>query len=366
MQQLDELTTAARSYAIRAPATQHEESVASPCDDRIESAHMPSTLGDCSPSRPHVQELQAELCVPCAAKLGECPVWDDSRQLLCWIDIQGKRFFRHDPLGHAGNFQEFELPARPGSFCVAADGNYVFAFEDGFSFFDVETGARTKITKEFEPDLPASRLNDGRVDCQGRFVSAGTVEKGDQAASAVYRLNSDFTVEVLKKSVRCGNSICFSPELGMFFSDPAFTHNDVGSSHSIWRYPKYDKSGMTEPQHFVECQGRPDGSVLDADGCLWNAEFGGGRIVRYTPDGVEDLIVRAPVRYTTCLAFGGSDLQTLYITDASIFANQKLSKKRREELPEGYAGGLFSVRVPAKGLIQKRFAATLADFERLG
>jgi len=95
--------------------------------------------------------------------------------------------------------------------------------------------------------------------------------------------------------------------------------------------------------------------VLDAEGCLWNAEFGGGRVVRYRPDGTPDMVVRAPVRYTTCAGFGGDDMQTLYITDATPFAYQRLSRKHRADLPDGYAGGLFSVRLPVRGAAERRF-----------
>eukprot|EP00929_Paragymnodinium_shiwhaense_P105647 TRINITY_DN70697_c0_g1_i1.p1 TRINITY_DN70697_c0_g1~~TRINITY_DN70697_c0_g1_i1.p1 ORF type:complete len:369 (+),score=33.27 TRINITY_DN70697_c0_g1_i1:203-1309(+) len=327
-------------------------------------AVKPSCVVQSQVPGPGVTEYEAELCVAAATKLGECPLWDASRRLLCWIDIQGKRFLRHDPAGDDGNFEDFELPARPGSFCIAADGSYLFAFEDGFAFFDPETSVRVRVTDSFEPDLPTTRLNDGRVDCQGRFVCAGTAEKGEDSISAVYRLNADYSVEVLKTQVRTGNSICFDAEKGMFFADPAMVQDGVGSSSTIWRYSDYENSGMQKPEPFVECDGRPDGSIFDADGYLWNAEFGGGRVVRYRPDGSVDLIVRVPVRYTTCITFGGHDMKTLYITDASPFAHQRMSKKRREELPEGYGGGLFRVRLPIRGAEQACFRSSLEAFMR--
>ncbi|CAE6961503.1 araB [Symbiodinium natans] len=265
-------------------------------------------------------EFQAELCVPCGNKLGECPLWDDMRHKLCWIDIQGKSFWQHDPLGPAGNAQCFHLPSRPGSFCLTgADGGYIIALETGFSFLDVDSGELTPITEDLEPGL-RTRLNDGRVDCQGRFVVSGCVDKGDVPISAVYRLNTDLTVERLLENVRCGNSICFS-DAGMFFADPAFRGTDsepVGTANTIWRFADYASTGMAGPsQVFVNAAGRPDGSLIDAEGCLWNAEFGGGRVVRYLPDGSVSMIVKAPVRYTTCATFGGAELQTMYITDAS-------------------------------------------------
>ncbi|OLQ05734.1 L-arabinolactonase [Symbiodinium microadriaticum] len=307
-------------------------------------------------------EFQAELCVPCGNRLGECPLWDDLCQKLCWIDIQGKSFWQHDPLGTRGNAKCFDLPSRPGSFCLTmAHGAYIIALESGFSLFDSTKEQLIPITEDLEPGL-RTRLNDGRVDCQGRFVVSGCVDKGDEPISAVYRLNTDLTVEKLLADVRCGNSICFSED-SMFFADPAFRGTDpeqTGTANTIWRFFEYASTGMAGPsQVFVNAAGRPDGSVIDAEGCLWNAEFGGGRVVRYLPDGSESMVVRCPVRYTTCATFGGSDLQTMYITDASVFVNQRVSKKRREELPEGYAGGIFSVRLPTRGLAERRFAGSI-------
>ncbi|CAJ1393033.1 unnamed protein product [Effrenium voratum] len=267
-----------------------------------------------------VPEFQAELCAAAGNKLGECPLWDDARQLICWIDIQGKRLLQHDPLGPPGNSRSFDLPKRPGSFCLTEAGDYLLALEDGFCFFDPSTGELRPILPDQDWRVPPStRLNDGRVDCGGRFVAAGCVEKGEEPRAQVYRLNSDLSVETLLDNVRCGNSICFSEERGMFFADPALRVEDAGTASSIWQFPDYATTGRCAcPQLFVDAENRPDGSVLDAEGCLWNAEFGAGRVVRYRPDGSVSMVVRVPVRFTTCAAFGGKDMQTMYITDASV------------------------------------------------
>jgi len=319
------------------------------------------------PTGADVRHFQAQLCIPCGNKLGECPLWDDQKQLLCWIDIQGSKFWQYDPSNGPEEAQCFDLPSRPGSFCLCEHGEYLFAFEDGFSFYDPVARRRLRVTENFEAQL-RTRLNDGRVDHAGRFVSAGTVEKGDEPLSAVYRVNTDFTVETLHRGVRCGNSICFTTHGGMFFTDPAFTggkQQDEEGDHfsgcnTIWHFPDYAASGMSRAVPFVEADGRPDGSIIDEEGCLWNAEFGGGRVVRYRQDGTVDMVVDVPTKYTTCAAFGGQNLDTLYITDASIFAASRLSKKRRPELAEGLAGGLFCVRLPVRGCREARFAGSSA------
>jgi len=294
--------------------------------------------------------VEAALCVPCGNKLGECPLWDDRQQLLCWLDIDGREFLTFDP--SCDKSSSFDLPARAGSFCFCESGEYVFAFEDGFSFYDPVSGKRIRISESFEPEL-RTRLNDGCVDRQGRFVVGGHVEKGNEPVTGVYRLNTDLSVERLFQGVRCSNSIAFSLDgQSMFFADT------MQEEREIRRFPEYAATGMEGPSEvFVRPDGRPDGSTIDSQGFLWNAEFGGGRVGRYAPDGRVDTVVNVPVKYTTCPTLGGPDMRTLYVTDASV---ARLSKKKREELPEGFPGAIFSARVEVPGVVEHRFAGSSA------
>eukprot|EP00933_Yihiella_yeosuensis_P030660 TRINITY_DN24279_c0_g1_i5.p1 TRINITY_DN24279_c0_g1~~TRINITY_DN24279_c0_g1_i5.p1 ORF type:complete len:357 (-),score=58.66 TRINITY_DN24279_c0_g1_i5:12-1049(-) len=314
---------------------------------------------------PSAVEYHADLCVPSANKLGECPIWDSVNQLLLWLDIDGRKFWQFNPVEAEKNGMEaavksYELPAKAGSFALLQvhhsedaedkeDHEYLFAFKDGLSFYRPKSGLRHLIAEDLEPDL-STRLNDGRVDPQGRFVVSSCVLKGNKPIGAVYRLNADLSVEKLFQNVRCGNCINFSldSEPAMFFAD---TMRD--GEPEIWRFPNYASTGMQDPPEiFAKSGGKPDGSAIDSEGCLWNAEFGNGRVVRYMPDGTVNAIVHVPVKYTTSVAFGGHDLQTLFITDASV---SRLSKAKLESFPPGAAGGLFSVRVPVAGIPERRF-----------
>jgi sugar lactone lactonase YvrE len=95
--------------------------------------------------------------------------------------------------------------------------------------------------------------------------------------------------------------------------------------------------------------GRPDGSAVDAEGCLWNCEYAGGRVVRYTPDGTVDHVVTVPCDNPTCCAFGGPDLRTLYITSA----RQRLTPEQLDAQP--LAGSVFAVRTGTSGMVEARF-----------
>ena len=113
-----------------------------------------------------------------------------------------------------------------------------------------------------------------------------------------------------------------------------------------------DSGDMTGERVFATTQSPAfaDGSAIDADGCLWNAEFNGGRVVRYTPEGRIDCVFEVPARRPTCCAFGGPDLDILYITTAS----QKMTPEELAQQP--FAGSLLAVNAGVRGLPEPRFA----------
>ena len=95
--------------------------------------------------------------------------------------------------------------------------------------------------------------------------------------------------------------------------------------------------------------GRPDGSCVDADGCLWNADYGGWRLVRYTPAGKVDRTIALPVANPTCCCFGGDGLDLLYVTTA----RQRLTPGELAAQP--LAGSVLALRPDATGLAESRF-----------
>lgn len=99
----------------------------------------------------------------------------------------------------------------------------------------------------------------------------------------------------------------------------------------------------------------PDGSTVDAEGCVWNAEWGNGRIVRYAPDGSVDTVVRLPVSHITCVAFGGPDLSDLYVTTARYGLSDE------EWLEEPQAGDVFVFSTSVRGLPEARFVVNTSN-----
>ena len=288
--------------------------------------------------------MQADLVLDCRNLHGEGVLWNALDGRLWWTDIHGKTLWSYDPVTAAA--ESYGVPDRICCFAPRRDGTIVAAFADGFAFFDPKSGRRDDIAA-FEPDLPQTRLNDGRTDRQGRLVAGGMDEKNDEPVSSVWRLDADLQLTRLFNSVRCANSTCFSPDgRTMYFADSpegeivAFNYDPatgaIGAKRSVAHLPKG--------------KGVPDGSCVDAEGFIWNAVWEGHRVDRFAPNGRLDRSFRVPVAKPTCVAFGGPDLDTLFITTSRLGSSPELMER------EPHAGSLYAVRPGVKGLIDPPFA----------
>jgi L-arabinonolactonase len=281
--------------------------------------------------------------------LGEGVLWDMPGQRAWWTDIQERRLYRYDPVVRL--LEQFRLPQRLGSFSlIEGSDRIVAAFESGFAFYQPESGQLEWIE---QPCLDAAnvRFNDGRVDRQGRFW-AGTMVEGAGAASAkLYCLASGApgaTSDVRLTGIAISNSICFSPDgRHMYFADTP--HRE------IVRFDLDPESGaISNRQPFAHTPpgAYPDGSHVDAQGYLWNAQWGAGQVVRYAPDGSISGTIDVPATHVSCVAFGGVDLDLLFVTSA----RQDLSSAQLAAEP--HAGDLFVYQLNVKGLADAPFAAT--------
>ncbi len=197
---------------------------------------------------------------------------------------------------------------------------------------------------DFEPGQPATRLNDGRTDRQGRFVVGGMNEGTGAADSTVIRINTDLTVETVLSGVACANSICFSPDgATMYFADTP--------ERRIKAYAYTDR--LAEPHVLLDMAGEPglpDGSCVDAEGNVWNAQWDGGQVICIGPDGRITHRIALPVPLVTCCTFGGPDLATLYITTS------RLGMTGEDIARAPLSGGLFAARPGVRGIPDAVFA----------
>lgn len=287
--------------------------------------------------------MKAELVLDCRNQHGEGILWNAGDQRVWWTDIHGKMLWSYDPA--SGASEPHSVPGSIGCFAPRRDGTFVAAFTDGFALYDPHTGRRDDIAA-FEPELPQTRLNDGRTDRQGRFIAGGMDDEDSLPISSVWRLDRDLRLTRLFGSVRCANSTCFSPDgRTMYFADSpereivAFGYDPVtGALGARRRVVRIEGSGV------------PDGSCVDAEGFIWNAVWEGYRVERFATDGRLDMTIDVPVEKPTCVAFGGADLDTLFITTSRL--GQSADKLERE--PE--SGGLYAVKPGVRGLVDAPFA----------
>lgn len=279
-----------------------------------------------------------------ADKLGECPIWDDSSGALYWVDSRAPAVHRCDPAN--GTVDTWPQPAIVGSIAFRRGGGLLLALQSGIHKVD-RPGDQPSLVVDPEPDRPTNRLNDGRCDPAGRFWVGSMSEVAREPLGSLYCLDADGTCRRAFNEVIVPNSLAWSPDgRTMYFAD---TYRQT-----IWRFDYDMASGaVAERRVFRDTRGqpgRPDGSAVDADGCLWNCEYGGGRVVRYRPDGEIDQVVPVPAANPTCCCFGGADLRTLFVTSAT----QRLTPEQLAQQP--LAGSVFAVRVPISGMPEYRFA----------
>jgi sugar lactone lactonase YvrE len=286
--------------------------------------------------------FQVEVAARGADRLGECPLWDERGRMLWWVDSRWPAVKRLDPASGAVMMQV--LPEVVGSIAFREHGGLVAATKSGLHFLDGEGGAPVPAANP-EAHLPENRFNDGRCDRAGRFWAGTMSDVKRDPVGSLYRFDADLACTKLRNAIIIPNSLAFGPDnRRMYFADT--------NRHTIWAYDYDPATGAaTGERVFADTgAGRPDGSCVDAQGCLWNAEYGGWRLVRYTPAGKVDRVVEVPVANPTCCAFGGADLGTLYVTTAT----QRLAPEELAKQP--LAGSLLALRPGVQGLPEGRFA----------
>ncbi len=171
-------------------------------------------------------------------------------------------------------------------------------------------------------------------------------EKELKPLSSVWRLDADLTLTRLFGGVACANSTCFSPDgRTMYFADSP-TREIVAYDYD----PATGDIGARRPVATLQGNGVPDGSCVDAQGFIWNAVWEGYRVERYAPDGRLDRVIEVPVAKPTCTAFGGPDLDILFITTSRLDSSAELLER------EPQSGSLFACRPGVKGLTDPPFA----------
>ena len=243
-------------------------------------------------------------------ELGEGPLWHPLRQQLFWFDIKGRRLLTQSAEGP----QEWHFAEMVSAAGWISREELLIASEVSLFRFHLETGVRRDVVPLEAQDL-RTRSNDGRADPQGGFW-IGTMAKLEGAGlgplGAIWRYYRG-ELRKLFAPIAISNAICFTPD----GRTAQFTDTATGRVMRV----ALDAQGWPKgaPSVFLDLSAEglnPDGAVMDAAGVMWLAEWGAGRVAGYAPDGSRVQVVPFDVPHTSCPAFGGPGLATLYCTSA--------------------------------------------------
>lgn len=301
--------------------------------------------------------VRIECLLQCDNHLGEGPVWDVDEGCLYWVDGTGRRvgkpsIWRLDP--RSGRTQHWSLDRDVGALALRRTGGMVLALDDGFYFFDPAQG-RLELIQLVDAEQPRTRLNDGKCDRRGRFFAGGMDDKEELKICGLWRLDPDLTVTQVDGGIICSNGPCWSPDDRTFYFADTF-------QGEMWAYD-YDLASGTPSNRrlfasFAGDSGVADGSTVDEEGCVWNAQLISGDLVRYAPDGGVERRIGMPVRNITSVMFGGDRLDELYVTSMARVKHPAVHDRFAHEVrPQYLAGSLFRVTgLGIRGLPEPRFA----------
>jgi sugar lactone lactonase YvrE len=276
--------------------------------------------------------VRAEQLTPTLAHHGEGPIWDARLQQLLWVDLLRGDVLFTQPSGDTDRLHVSTVAA-----CVVPrrGGGHVVATERGFTLLDGE-GVAEVLADVW--DDPSVRMNDGACDPGGSFYCGSMAYGAAAGRGSLYRLDADGSVHRVFDGVTISNGLGWSPDGSVaYYVDSPTQRIDRCSPDLAGREP------------FVSIDpslGTPDGLTVDANGGIWVALWGGSAVHRYAPSGDLDFVIELPVAQVSSCAFGGADLDTLFITTSA------------EDLadPEPAAGALFAVRPGIKGLPTLEYA----------
>lgn len=289
----------------------------------------------------------AVLALKIDAQLGEGAFWNAATQELLWIDIERKQLHLFNPATNKN--RSFPTPSRIGTVVPSGLGRVLVALEDGMYWLDTNTGALELFTA-VEADLPENRFNDGKCDPAGRLWVGSMHLQQKKGKANLYKIESDGTATKMLDNLTISNGIVWTKDAKTMFY--------IDTPTSTIQAFDYDKTTGTISNGRVAVQvdqalGFPDGMAIDEEDMLWVGLWNGNALGRFNPKtGALISKVEVPAHNVTACAFGGKDLDVLYITTASV----DMSDAERAAFPD--AGSVFKVKLDIKGVESPHFLVT--------
>ena len=285
------------------------------------------------------EDLHAQIVLDARVQLGEGSIWHPKESKLYWVDIEGKSLHVYDPELKVD--RKLELGSRVGTIVPVESGGVLVALQSGIHYLNTNTGELSLVNNPLR-DTTNLRFNDGKCDPSGRFWVGTLALDSRKKGGVLYRMDKDKSVTVMLDSVGVSNGIVWTEDKKTMY------YNDTPTG-TIQGFDYDDKTGKISNRRVVvqipKGGGWPDGMTIDADGNLWVALWGSGTVAKFDPRTgklLQKIIVPAP-NVSSC-AFGGKNLETLYITSARV----KLTEDTLKKYP--MSGGLFSVKPGVRGV----------------
>lgn len=279
-------------------------------------------------------------------KLGETPIWSPEENALYWVDWGGRPTCRFVPA--TNKFTTFPVDLPVTALARRASGGFIAIASKGLYAWDSNTNEYELLVGQPQPDKPEICYNDAAVDRQGRLL-VGTVNMEDPFLpdGSLYRLDPDGSLHLLDTGYATANGIGVSPDgQTLYVADQR--HNQIIALD----YDTVD--GTVSNRRIFACvpedEGMPDGLIVDAAGFVWNGHWAGWKLTRYDPDGKIERQIYFPVQHVISFAFGGRDLDELFVTTAWWDLDEEQCKQ------QPWAGDLLRVCPGVKGLVEPAFA----------
>lgn len=291
-----------------------------------------------------------EVAFPVPSELGEAALWDDREGVLYWVDILRNKVHRFNPRNRSN--LSYDVGESVATVVLSLDDRLLLGLRTGIGWLDPNTG-RVEHLIDPEPNKQHTRLNDGKCDPRGRFWVGSYCECAPEFDGALYCLHTDLTLETKLTQIQCSNGPVWSLDEKIFYCVDS-------ARHEVWAFDYDASTGCIAGQRVVASidpkLGSPDGMTIDELGNLWVAIWGGSRVQRIDPTtGGVNLEIPIPAGNVSSVAFGGPNLDELYITTARI------GRSPEQLLLEPLAGSLFRVKVPYRGVVANRFGRALAS-----
>jgi L-arabinonolactonase len=304
-------------------------------------------------SRYRIMEHDVACVVDSRDKIGEGAFWCSDEQAVYWLDVpMPSRIHRFDPA--TGAHDTWPMPEMVTAMAKRSDGTLLVASENGLNIFDPRTAAYAHLG-EIEPHRPANRSNDGAPDAKSRFW-IGTMQNNlgpdgegipiTGSVGSLWKIEAGKPPVAVLDEIGITNGVAWSPDSTKLYVVDSLVDQIYICDFDL----EAGKAGPRRVFSDAKDLGTPDGNAVDADGYLWSARWDGHCVARIAPDGAVDCIVPMSASLVTSCAFGGPELDTLYVTTARLGIDEETA--RRYPLQ----GGLFAFRPGVRGLKRPGYA----------